>query len=202
MALLSDWIYEIIIFLLIATIIDLLVPKNSYKKYVKLVVGLVLLLIFLKPVFYLFNIDVEQEVENFFYSINQETEESKNKKYNLKEKENEIQSGQDAYIYEHMAEELIAIAEYPIIDEYQLEIIDIDFVFNSEIKTYENLEQLIVYVSEYEGEGRVVKDVKEIVINSDEPEGNNEDIQDQFIQLLRELWELENQEIRIIWEGS
>src|SRR5699024_954268 len=201
MALLSDWIYEIIIFLLIATIIDLLVPKNSYKKYVKLVVGLVLLLIFLKPVFYLFNIDVEQEVENFFYSINQETEESKNKKYNLKEKENEIQSGQDAYIYEHMAEELIAIAEYPIIDEYQLEIIDIDFVFNSEIKTYENLEQLIVYVSEYEGEGRVVKDVKEIVINSDEPEGNNEDIQDQFIQQLRELWELENQEIRIIWEG-
>lgn len=199
MASFYNWISEIIVFLLIAAIIDLLIPKNSYQKYIKLVVGLVLLLVFLKPIFYILNINVEQEVERIFTAFNQESVVDLNKKNNLYEKE--IQRGQDAYIYEHMTEQLVAIAKYPLIDEFQLEITNIDFVFEREIMSYETLTELIVYLSEYKGEGRVVKQVKEISINGNSDQDDDES-NVEIINLLMELWELEDEGITIVREGA
>lgn len=202
MNILQDWIAEIIVFLLFATIIDLIIPNNSYRKYTTLVIGLVLLLIFLKPIFYIFNFDVEKDLEVAFSSILEESETENINKNNRNSIEIEIQRGQDAYILKHMTHELINIAKYPLIDAHQVEITNIEYIFENDIKSYETLVEMIIYLTEYKGEGRIVKEVKEIVIKDrKEVESSRED-EEEIISLLKELWELQEISVTIEWEGS
>lgn len=202
MNILQDWIAEIIVFLLFATIIDLIIPNNSYRKYTTLVIGLVLLLIFLKPIFYIFNFDVEKDLEVAFSSILEESETENINKNNRNSIEIEIQRGQDAYILKHMTDELINIAKYPLIDAHQVEITNIEYIFENDIKSYETLVEMIIYLTEYKGEGRIVKEVKEIVIKDrKEVESSRED-EEEIISLLKELWELQEISVTIEWEGS
>lgn len=71
MEVIIQWVTQIILFIILAAIIDLLIPVDSMKKYVKLAVGLILILILLKPVFYLFNTDIEQAVETSINELDQ-----------------------------------------------------------------------------------------------------------------------------------
>ncbi len=46
----SDWIRQIILILFIATFIDLLLPSSSLDRYVKLVMGLIIIMAILQPI--------------------------------------------------------------------------------------------------------------------------------------------------------
>ncbi|BAU27420.1 stage III sporulation protein AF [Aneurinibacillus soli] len=62
MAFLVLWLKKIILLVLLATFLDLLLPGNTYSKYVKLVMGLVILLTMLSPVMELFKKDWPAEL--------------------------------------------------------------------------------------------------------------------------------------------
>jgi stage III sporulation protein AF len=49
----SEWLKQIIILVLIATFIDLLLPNNALDRYVKLVMGLLIIMAILTPIFQL-----------------------------------------------------------------------------------------------------------------------------------------------------
>ncbi len=53
MELLSLWLKKIILLILLATFVELLLPSGTMQKYVKMVMGLLLLMTFLAPVFVL-----------------------------------------------------------------------------------------------------------------------------------------------------
>lgn len=57
MELISDWLRQIVLLVLIATFIDLLLPNHSMDRYVKLVMGLLIILAILSPVFSLIRKD-------------------------------------------------------------------------------------------------------------------------------------------------
>lgn len=57
---LGQWIKQIILLILIATFLDLLLPNSGMRRYVKLVVGLLLILVILSPVLELFQFDYER----------------------------------------------------------------------------------------------------------------------------------------------
>ncbi|MCF6094452.1 stage III sporulation protein AF [Microaerobacter geothermalis] len=52
-ALLSLWFKKIIILILLATFVDLLIPSSSYQRYIKFVVGLIIIVTILQPIFFL-----------------------------------------------------------------------------------------------------------------------------------------------------
>ena len=58
-AFLSNWLKEIVLLILIATFIDLLLPNRSMERYVKLVMGLVIILAILAPIISLLNKNVD-----------------------------------------------------------------------------------------------------------------------------------------------
>lgn len=58
MAMLILWLKKIILLVLLATFLDLLLPNGSYSKYVKLVMGLLILLALLSPILDLFRKDI------------------------------------------------------------------------------------------------------------------------------------------------
>lgn len=195
-----NWVTQIILFIVLATIIDLLIPTSSMNKYIKLVVGLILILILLKPIFYVLNIDMETALNKSFQQVNDVGEDSESVKNLIEFQKKEIQSTQDAYILEQMAVQLIEIAEDPMKEQYQQEITDIEFKFNSnDSYSYEDLEEVIVYVKDLVEEEGEQNTVENVVINTDHVvEKKDMDRHDEEIkQLLKKVWELTDKEITI-----
>lgn len=52
-----DWVRNIIIFLVLTTIIGNLLGKSSYKKYITLTTGIILVILVVSPLFQLFHLD-------------------------------------------------------------------------------------------------------------------------------------------------
>lgn len=202
MEFISDWITQIIIFILLATIIDLLTPNLAMSKYIKLVLGLILILILLTPIFSLFNLDFEGAINNNYRNLFEMDGEMERMESSIEMQKSEIESTHDAYILEEMAVQLKSLTNEELLDEHDAHITDINFQFEDETtKTYEGLTEVIVYLekgADWEGN---IKPIEQIVINSSEIEEDGE-MDESIIELLRDKWELEDKKITIHWEGG
>ncbi|MHA6251004.1 stage III sporulation protein AF [Oceanobacillus sp. CAU 1775] len=197
----SDWITQIIIFILLATMIDLLVPRLTMHKYIKLVIGLILIIILLTPIFMLFQLDVEGQLADSYYSIFNEFDAMDDTKDSMESQKNEIESLHDAYILEEMAVQLKSLVNEDLREEHDAIISELYFTFDDEeTMSYESLQEVIVYLqaaTNKEGEIQKVDEIK-IDTRTDLQEEDNEEI----IQLLRDNWELTEKEISVYWEGG
>src|SRR5690625_423242 len=95
-----QWVTQIVIFIMLATIIDLLIPNNSMKKYVKFVLGLTLVLIFLTPLFNIYQYDITKALETGFHDIFSRGDKGENMENLIEMQKSEIESAQNAYILE------------------------------------------------------------------------------------------------------
>ncbi|MBP2078226.1 stage III sporulation protein AF [Oceanobacillus polygoni] len=203
-----QWVTQIILFIILAAIIDLLIPVDSMKKYVKLAVGLILILILLKPVFYLFDADIEQAVETSIDQLDQAYRQDENIENQIEFQKKEIQNSQHAYILEQMTVQLKNIAEGPLKEEFQVEITSIDFTFEEEVEnlSFEDLVEVIVYIKELENEEGAVDTVEEIVIdsqhNDQESVEEKEEVGAEITASLMDVWELTDKKVSIYWEGG
>ncbi|GGA68097.1 stage III sporulation protein AF [Ornithinibacillus halotolerans] len=200
-----NWVAQIIIFILLATVIDLLIPNGGMKKYIKFVVGLVLILIFLQPIFYFFKIDIQHAVQSSFQTIINDNSNQSGVESLINLQKSDIESSTTAYISEQMAVQLKEIATAPLLDNYQVEIKDISFTFSEGgAYTYEGLQEVIVYLGESDAGEGTVNVVEDVVIGSgSEPKSSEEQIDLEGIEsLLRKSWELTDKELTVIWEGG
>lgn len=60
MSFLAGWVSNIIVFVLLATVIDMLLPNSALQKYAKMVIGLLLIAIIITPILGLFNKDFDE----------------------------------------------------------------------------------------------------------------------------------------------
>ncbi|MFD1360668.1 stage III sporulation protein AF [Lentibacillus salinarum] len=208
MNILIEWVTQIIIFVLLASVVDLLIPATSMKKYVKLAVGLILILIFLKPVFYVFNMDVRQALEQSFTQLEKEQNQGVQTENLIKTQKNEIQDSQRAYILEQMAVQLKDVADSPLQQEYQQQITTIDFQMSQGADlTYENLgedlENINVTLQDSAEQEEGVDVVEDVVIDTHEPSEDEMAIDVEGVkELLSTVWEIEKEKITIIGEGG
>lgn len=112
-----EWVTSIIMFILFATIIDLLLPSSSFQKYVKMVVGLVLLLIMLSPLLRIFSVDVDLLLSSVKAGGDVRQETMKNE---VEKKKKEIQASQRAYILEQMAVQMKKQVAEELMKQYGL----------------------------------------------------------------------------------
>lgn len=200
----TDWVTQIILFIILASVIDLLVPANHLQKYVRLAISLILILILLKPVFYLFNTDINAAISRSMNEIENQFNDQPSIENQIDLEKKEIESGQDAYILEQMAFELEKIAEDPLQEEFSVQIESIDFQFSvADSVSYEELTEVIVYITESEpGEG-AMNTVEDVVIDwSHEEEAHPEESFQEIEDSLREIWEIEDKKITVYWEGE
>lgn len=52
---LKNWILSIVVIIMFLSLVDILLPNNSLKKYAKLAMGLIVIIIIITPIFNLFN---------------------------------------------------------------------------------------------------------------------------------------------------
>lgn len=198
----TQWVTQIIVFLLVAAIIDLLIPKNAMKKYIKLVIGIILMLIFLRPIFFLFSIDIQNDLESNLNKLFQEDKDDESIEYLTEFQKREIQASTDAYILEQMSTQLVSLAQEQLLEAFHAEIVDIQFQFLTEDEiTYDDLEEIIVFLRPGNDQEHVVTMIDEVIILGDDPiEKPYED--DGIKDLLQNLWELEDIKLSIKWEGG
>ncbi|MFG6121340.1 stage III sporulation protein AF [Thalassobacillus sp. B23F22_16] len=199
MAFIIQWVTEIVIFLLLAMVIDFLLPSGQMQKYARLAISLILVLIFLNPLFRLFNTDVNQLIQTQAQTFSTEIVKEEALKKSVETKKSEIQATQDAYILEQMVVQMKSQAEEKLAQDFSAEIMDITFLFKDEVKDLEHLETVQVSLKEVE----TVESIENIDIDLDKPaQEKDEQTKEAIVSYLAELWQLDQDRITIQWEGA
>ncbi|MCR6110497.1 stage III sporulation protein AF [Bacillus sp. A301a_S52] len=213
MGLVINWITNIILLILFATVLELLLPNASTHRYIKLVIGLILLLILLQPVLSLFKMDTENvisQMEKWGQSLNADVE-------NIDDLEkSDIESVSLAYISEQVAVQLKKQANAKLVEEYGKTIIDVNVTFHSlhEPTDKENFSGVEVTIApagaseeSVEGEGDDENiHIAKIEIDNKTPEEDNTEEEREGTRDMRSrlssIWEVPEDLITLYEEGG
>src|SRR5690625_1589930 len=162
------------------------------------------MLIFLKPIFYLFTIDIQDELSSSLDSLYEGDLSVEIMEDLTNVQKVDIETVQAAYILEEMINELKALAKEPLLENYHVEISDIEFVFLTEQEmSFDHLEEVIVYLDESKGENGTVIEIEKVTISTEKNKETMEENQEEDIKLLlQEVWEIHPHNLSIIWKGG
>lgn len=201
----KEWVTNIILFVLLATVIDLLLPNTAFIKYVKLVMGLLLIAIVITPVFKLLDTDFETLIESV-PSIEGEVE--KKMENSLEMQKKEIQASQHAYILEETASMLRESAEEELMEKYGLQIEKIELEMDAKNGVSpDNLTKITVFLKkqeESEETETAVAKVEKIIIDTSSPPSDQITLKDsgEIAAFLAAKWGVEEKKVEIVGEGG
>ncbi len=200
MSFLAGWVSNIIIFVLLATVIDMLLPNSALQKYAKMVIGLLLIAIIITPILGLFN----KDFDDILTAATSEFEDQKKKDLgNLTEmKKKEIQATQGAYILKQMAVDLQAEVEEELMADYNMRISSIDVgVKNEEEPGVDDLQNITISLEKAEGkENSEIEAVAKVDINTDSPSTSNDANLAAVKRFLATSWSVDEEIIEIAGE--
>jgi stage III sporulation protein AF len=177
--------------------------RSNFQKYTKMVTGLLLIAIILTPIFNFLTQDFEEKMAD----IPELELTSKDQINNLIDlQKNEIQASQDAYILKQMAIQLKEDAEEELMDQYDLVITDINLSVdkNDQRPFPENLNKLVIQVTQPDEETEAVEVVNSVEINTEKPlsKQTKSENYDEVVQLLSRKWNVDKKAIELQIEGG
>ncbi|GHI01019.1 stage III sporulation protein AF [Neobacillus kokaensis] len=204
MEFITEWVTNIILFVLLATVIDMLLPNSSMQKYTKMVMGLLLIAIILTPIFKIISKDFETAITSI--PFNQGPKE-KNMKNLIDLKKKEIQASQHAYILEELAVQLKKDVKEELMEQYGLEIakIDVEMNLENDQANVKNLQKVMVLLTQPETGGKtVVEAVKPIVINTETPLPSQKSTEEakEIAAFLSQKWNVTEKTVEVSIEGG
>jgi stage III sporulation protein AF len=202
---LTSWISNIILFVLLAVVLELLLPNSALQRYVKMVIGLLLIVIILSPLLKF----VTEDFENLLASMSITGAADEKKIENLIEsKKKEIQASQHAYILKQMAVHMKTATEEELMTKYGLVISDIQITVdesnNDGISDVVSLVQVVLSDQPSSGPA-AVEVVKRVEIDTSKPkskpeEGQPDEKAEEIQDLLAYRWGISNDKIVIAVE--
>ncbi|SER16099.1 stage III sporulation protein AF [Gracilibacillus ureilyticus] len=197
----TSWILQIIIYMILALIVDLILPSSKMKQYAKLVIGVLLILIILQPVLSLFKVDLEQFISPMIESQQMESLDQLIKN-ETNTKKSEIESVNQAYVLEEVVVQMENIVEEELKSTFQLSISHLEVSLDSESNDEQaSIDNVFVQVIPYE-EG-VLKTVETIEIEVGEPAADQEEQHPEnkeVLEFLAKEWQVSEENIIIEWE--
>jgi len=195
---LASWISNIIIFILLATVIDMLLPNSALQKYSKMVIGLLLIAVIITPILRLVHTNFDDVLASATIQFEQGEAQSLG---NLTEsKKKEIQATQSAYILEQMAVQLQAEAEEELMEKYQMEIQDIEVTVKDEEKPEpENLQHITISLSEVK-EDETIEAIAKVEIDTKRALVTDDARYADVKQFLANTWSIDEEMIQIAGE--
>ncbi|MDM5315954.1 stage III sporulation protein AF [Fictibacillus sp. b24] len=204
MAFLTEWITNIIILVLLAGVIELLLPGNQFQSYIKMVVGLLILLAMLSPLFKLINSDLDQVFMAMDLPAAAKENEIKN---SIEENKSEIQSAQRAYILEQMAVPMKKQVQEELKKTYELEIVDLQIqteMGTEPLKPEDITGAKVVLAKHHEQAG--ISDVSEVNVSIAHPQKQedleHQEVPDEIVYFLASQWQLDSQQVEVQMEGG
>ncbi|GGL55439.1 stage III sporulation protein AF [Sporolactobacillus putidus] len=117
---LGEWVSQLVLIVLFAVILELLLPARSFQRYVKFVVGLVLIVALMDPVIRLFQLDPVDLIRGL--KTGQGNVQIQNETVGQKK---EIESSQTAYIQEQVAVQMKDLVKEELNQQYGMSIKDL-----------------------------------------------------------------------------
>lgn len=203
MEFLIEWVTNIILFILLATVIDMLLPNTSMQKYTKMVTGLLLIAIILTPIFKLISKDFETAMAQIpsFQSPGE-----KNMENLIELQKKEIQASNHAYILETMAAQLEKGVEEELMEQFGLEIAKIELTTkdDSQESFPENLEMVTVRLKQPESKVTKVEAVQPVSIDTGTPLPSKDQTEEseKIAAFLSQQWNVTDKVIEVSVEGG
>ncbi|EWH21141.1 stage III sporulation protein AF [Bacillus haynesii] len=203
MEFLTEWLTNIILFILMAIVIDMLLPNSSMQKYAKMVISLLLIIVILNPIFSLFRTDPDVIFEKLTKNGQVQSNEIKNQ---LNSEKKEIQASQQAYILEQMAVQLEKNAEGRFTsDKYKIDRVAVSS--DSQLKTEKDLSKYAeVSVFLQPASEKTVQAVAPVEINTDRRYQSMREREKKETGKVREqlagIWEISPDKITVHIEGG
>ncbi|MEC0720030.1 stage III sporulation protein AF [Bacillus haynesii] len=203
MEFLTEWLTNIILFILMAIVIDMLLPNSSMQKYAKMVISLLLIVVILNPIFSLFRTDPDVIFEKLTKNGQVQSNEIKNQ---LNSEKKEIQASQQAYILEQMAVQLEKNAEGRFTsDKYKIDRVAVSS--DSHLKTEKDLSKYAeVSVFLQPASEKTVQAVAPVEINTDRGYQSMREREKKETGEVREqlagIWEISPDKITVHIEGG
>jgi stage III sporulation protein AF len=203
MEFLIEWVTNIILFILLATVIDMLLPNTSMQKYTKMVTGLLLIAIILTPIFKLISKDFETAMAQI-PSFQGPGEKNMENLIELQKKE--IQASNHAYILETMAVQLEKGVEEELMEQFGLEVANIELTTKNESQESfpENLEMVKVLLKEPETSLATVEAIQPVSITTDTPLPSKDPAEEseKIAAFLSQQWKVTEKVIEVSVEGG
>jgi stage III sporulation protein AF len=206
MELLTGWVTNIIMLILLAGIIEMLLPDSSFQKYIRLVIGLLLILAMLTPLLKFMKTDMNTVLAAM--SLAEEKNEEKIKS-SIEDKKTEIQASQAAYILEQMAVPLKNKVKEELKSSYGLTITSLRLQANPKDDgsqfDYEDITAARVVIAKADGQAAIegVKEVNISVSGSDNDQESEESFLPQGLATwLATQWEMKKEQIILVEEGG
>jgi stage III sporulation protein AF len=203
MEFLIEWVTNIILFILLATVIDMLLPNTGLQKYTKMVTGLLLIAIILTPIFKLISKDFETamaQIPSF------KGPEEKNMENSIELQKKEIQASNHAYILNTMAVQLEKGVEEELMEQFGLEIAKIELATknDSQEEFPENLEMVTVHLKEPETGVETVEAIQPVSINTGAPLPSKDTTEEseKIAAFLSQQWNVTEKAIEVSVEGG
>lgn len=211
---LTEWLTNIILLILLATILELMLPNSTMQRYVKMVVGLLLLVVMLQPLLSIFT----EDVDAWLFSLSNQTgktEQSVANTINLQKRE--IELGQRAYISEQVAVQLESQVKEALREEHALMIVRVNVELEDETTTSvtdQQIKTVHVHVQPSETEAEVEEnnkpdriqpiEVVQIDTTHSSPAEALETSKDlePVQQFLSQHWHIPKETILLAWEGG
>ncbi|MEC0683910.1 stage III sporulation protein AF [Bacillus haynesii] len=203
MEFLTEWLTNIILFILMAIVIDMLLPNSSMQKYAKMVISLLLIVVILNPIFSLFRTDPDVIFEKLTKNGQVQSNEIKNQ---LNSEKKEIQASQQAYILEQMAVQLKKNAESSFAsDKYKIDRVAVSS--DSQLKTEKDFSKHAeVSVFLQPASEKTVQAVAPVEINTDRGYQSMREREKKETGEVREqlagIWEISPDKITVHIEGG
>ncbi|AIK37543.1 stage III sporulation protein AF [Bacillus pseudomycoides] len=199
----TEWIRNIIVFLLLATMLHLILPNSNLQKYVKFVVSLLLVVLILTPLFKLLQTDVNEVIANF----NQEKYVADGSiKNSIDTKKKEIQALTRAYSLEEMAVKMKKEVGKEFEKKYGVTVSEIKIIAaetKEEVKAAKDIQSVIVTLKEAEvKKNDAIETVKPVEINTRAPRKTSEETNVEMKQFFSSRWQLEDKQIQVQMEGG
>ncbi|EID45476.1 stage III sporulation protein AF [Parageobacillus thermoglucosidasius] len=199
MQIVIEWVTNILIFILFAMIIDLLLPSSNMQKYVKMVVGLILLLLMLSPMLKLFSIDPDRLIASVISDEGNQQEMMKNE---IEMKKKEIQASQRAYILEQMAVQMKNEADEELMEKYGLSVENVSLQTKEKenLQIPEDIEMIEVMLAKQEKLG----EVQPVIIDASTPtdeQDHDQRLEKEIRAWLATKWEINENKIAVQIKG-
>jgi stage III sporulation protein AF len=199
MQIVIEWVTNILIFILFAMMIDLLLPSNNMQKYVKMAVGLILLLLMLSPILKLLSIDPDRWIASIISEKGSQQEMMKNE---IEMKKKEIQASQRAYILEQMAVQMKNKVDEELMKEYGLSVEDVSLQTKEKenLQIPKDIETIEVVLTKQEKPG----EIQSVIIDTSKPinEPNNDhQLEKEIRTFLATTWEVDENKIAVQVKG-
>ncbi|KIL79753.1 stage III sporulation protein AF [Bacillus badius] len=200
MAFLTDWLENVIAFLLLAAVMDLLMPSNRFQQYAKVVIGLLLLFVMLQPLWKILSVNIEEELSNW----TERTITNQQAATAVDSKKSGLESAKQVFILEQSEQQLKSLAENELKQRFHKQIMDI----NLQVKEWkdsmpEHIEHIDVYVASLSagGEESYVQEVR--IDSSEKPESNRKEERN-LAAFLSKKWNIpiEQLNIHMVEEGD